>query len=325
MIPRYTIQLVVWLIFLLTLIHARRQTDAPFNRRMWSQYFLSVLAFTFWGDSAEQLLDQYFYGLPMALYLKYICLIWVCHLYLQMLKDVTPSLHIPAALDHVFPMMVGLGLVSFAMYAVFHPIPLMDLRYVVIGLRDAVILIYIVFGLGAGTWAMRGQEQVFAMRLKQTAVVLFFIFFTLTAVGSISAMVMTAFHVGDAAFAAHVMEPFVYPAALCFVITLVPYRWYAVLLHVKRLMIYYQLRQVERTVVPLAGTPGNRYTMSHLVLHPAHLELAIYRTVIAILDSYALIDRGSQSVAPIFVRIERCAQTNPDYADLVNALAGVKR
>ena len=53
-----------------------------------AQYLQLFQSLSFWGRAAEAALDQYFEGQPVALYLKFICLIWVCHLYLQMLQEV---------------------------------------------------------------------------------------------------------------------------------------------------------------------------------------------------------------------------------------------
>ncbi len=53
------------------------------------------------------------------------------------------------------------------------------------------------------------------------------------------------------------------------------------------------------------------------------LELAIYRTVISILDCYPAIQDMNDD-GGLFARIHQCVTDNPDYGNLVGALAAVR-
>lgn len=323
---RNAVILALWLIFFVTFGRAVRKGGSlrPRGQRFWLMFLLSILAFTFWGEAAEASLDQHFYHLPVALYLKYVCLIGVCHLYLQMLREVGSYPHSRTLLDYLGSTSIGLGLLSFVLYAPFEPIPLAELRFIVIGARDLVVLLFIVFGLFRGTLSMWRQEQVLAMRLKQIAIVLFFACFAITTFGSISAAVMTILHVGDAAAAAQVLQPFIYPTVFFFALMLIPYRWYAGVLHLQRLYAYYRLKRVEHVVTRVAGTPPDSHTLPNVWLRPGELELAIYRTVISILDCYPMI-RDTGEANKMVAEIHHCVLNHLDYDDLVGALTAIRR
>lgn len=323
---RNAVILALWLIFFVTFGRAavKGKSFRLAGQRIWLMFFLSILAFTFWGEAAEVSLDQYFHHLPVALYLKYVCLIGVCHLYLQMLREVGSYPQSHTLLDDLAPTAIGLGLLSFVLYARFEPIPLAELRFIVIGARDLVVLLFIVFGFLRGTLSMWRQERVLAMRLKQIAIVLFFACFAITTFGSMSAAVMTILHLGDAPAAARVLQPFIYPAVLFFALMLVPYRWYAGVLHLQRLYTYYRLKRIEQVVTQLAGTPPDPHTLQNVLTHSGELELAIYHTVISILDCYPMI-RHTGEANQLVAEIHHCVLHHPDYADLVGALTAIRR
>jgi hypothetical protein len=168
--------IVLWIVFCLMLMQAIGKGLLAERRAKltWMMYFFSILACTFWGAEAERALDQFFDGLPVALYLKYICLIAVCHLYRQMLREVI-ALPQSVFLDYLGPAAIGLGLLSFIIWIIWQPIPLEDLRFIIIGARDATIVIYIMGSFLRDTVVMLREEQVNAMQFKQTAIVLFFV------------------------------------------------------------------------------------------------------------------------------------------------------
>jgi hypothetical protein len=317
--------LAVWLIFLTTLGRAavRGKLSDPGGRRIWLLYLLSILAFTFWGEAAEASLDRHFNNLPVALYLKYVCLIWVCHLYLHMLQEVGSAPQRCDLLCRLPPVAIGLGLFSLIAYALLAPVAAADLRYLVIGARDAVVLVFIVFGFLAGTLAMWRQERVAAMRLKQTAILLFFASYAISTFGSISAALMTLFQVGDADAAARALQPFLYPAICFFVLMLIPYRWYAGLLYIQRLATYYRLKRLERVLIRRSGSRPDPHAVGWLLPRPDELEVAIYRTVISILDGY-LILQDTQPAHGLLADLQRCITKNRDYSNLVGALAAVR-
>ncbi len=74
---KHIVILITWAIFFVTFVRAVRKGKVFHSSewRIWLQFFLSILAFSFWGEAAEASLDHHFGNLPVALYLKYVCLI----------------------------------------------------------------------------------------------------------------------------------------------------------------------------------------------------------------------------------------------------------
>jgi len=319
---RLPVIVVLWFVFVLTLARAlyKDQLLHRAGQRTWLMFFLSILACTFWGEAAEMSLDRHFDDLPVALYLKYVSLIGVCHLYRQLLRDVGGLSGTSPLLDYLAPTAIGLGVLSFIGFAWLAPIPRDDLRYIVIGTRDAVILLYILTGFYRGTLAMWQREQVLAMRLKQASIILFFSFFAISTVGSITAAVLTVLQIGDPARAARILQPFLYPAIFFFILMLIPYRWYAALPHYQSLWRYYQLKQLEQRILQLAQSEPNPDPLPWVILHAERLELAIYRTVISILDVYPMLP-DTTDARLLANTIKESLMNHPDYTDLIVALA----
>lgn len=282
-------------------------------------YFLSILACTFWGADAERSLDQFFGGLPVALYVKYVCLIAVCHLYRQMLHEVI-DLPYSRWLDNIGLAAIVLGFVSFVNYAWQQPISLERLRYIIIGARDAVIVAYIFTTFLRGVLTLLRREKILAIRLKLISIAVFFVLFSLSACGSTSAAILTILDIGDPAYAARVLQPFLYVAILFFVLTLIPYRWFAGVHNLSKLLLYQRLLGLEKRVYDLADIPTNNREGSRLLLRSQQIELAIYRTVISILDAYSLISLDGDS-HPLTQHIRDSVAKHPHYGDLVQALA----
>jgi hypothetical protein len=151
---RSTVIMTLCILFAVTLFRAIAlgHLSQPSGRRTWLMFFLSVLACSFWGEAAEMRLDRNFGGLPIALYLKYFCLVGVCHLYWQLLQDVVTMPASTRWLKGLVWAACGLGVVSFIDVAVRNPISRADLRFIVIGARDAVVCVYIFAGFFRGTW-----------------------------------------------------------------------------------------------------------------------------------------------------------------------------
>jgi hypothetical protein len=135
----------LWVIFFITLSraykkHKLRDISA---RRMWSMFFLWNIAFTLWDESGEVLIDRFFNGLPVGLFLKSACMVLTFHAYYLMLKPMKPDMQHYRLLDSLAPVMLAVGLVAFIVYSVFQSFPYADLRYLVVAVRDLTMLVYL--------------------------------------------------------------------------------------------------------------------------------------------------------------------------------------
>jgi len=169
--------------------------------------------------------------------------------------------------------------------------------------------------------AMFRQEQVFPMRVKHLATLV------LTATFAISAAFSVVFIPPIILTGQSNQWPFLIPrgliAAFCLVIILVPHRWLALLLLPPRLRRYARLIALERHIEKLVPIRREAFVWSQ-VFDPEEMEMAVYVTMINILDHYRRVNlgdpRGCELVAQIDALLPECA----DYDELVEGLCRIR-
>ncbi|MEP0762752.1 MAG: hypothetical protein HRF48_08460, partial [Chloroflexota bacterium] len=169
--------------------------------------------------------------------------------------------------------------------------------------------------------AMVRQERVFPMRVKHLATLLLCATFALSAACSVA--FLPSMIVSQKPYAGRYMVPRAPIAAFCLVIILIPHRWLSLLLLPRRLRCYGRLASVEHRLGKLVDIRRERLSLRQ-VFNPEQIEMAIYVTVINILDHYRRVDlgdpRGCELVAQIGALLPECA----DYDDLVEGLCRLR-
>lgn len=170
--------------------------------------------------------------------------------------------------------------------------------------------------------AMVRQEQVFPMRVKHLATLLLCATFALSAACSVvflPSMILT-----QKPYAGQYVVPRAPIAVICLVIILMPHRWLSLLLLPRRLRCYGRLAAVEHRLEKLVDIRRERLPLQQ-VFNPEQIEMAIYVTVINILDHYRRVDlgdpRGCELVAQIEALLPECA----GYDELVEGLCRIRR
>ena len=112
------------------------------SRRIWLQVFLGMVAFTFFGQAPEQVLDSVFFGRPVTLYVKSIALLGMVYLYYLTLRDIDQN-----ADRYHYLQGLGLGaMISFTLifgyYFWFPSVPEYDFRLVMIACREIVMCVF---------------------------------------------------------------------------------------------------------------------------------------------------------------------------------------
>ena len=85
-----------------------RRLGAVFSRRIWIQVFLCLVAFTLFGEQAEQIVDHLFLGKPITLYVKSVALLGMVQLYEQTLLSINITLE-----NYAFLRWLGFGTILF--------------------------------------------------------------------------------------------------------------------------------------------------------------------------------------------------------------------
>jgi len=168
---------------------------------------------------------------------------------------------------------------------------------------------------------MYRQEQVFPMRVKHLATLLLCATFALSAACSV--VFLPSMIVTQKPYAGQYVVPRAPVAVICLVIILVPHRWLSLLLLPRRLRCYGRLAGIEHHLEKLVDIRRERLSLQQ-VFNPEHIEMAIYVTVINILDHYRRVDlgdpRGCELVAQIEALLPECA----DYDELVEGVCRIK-
>jgi hypothetical protein len=308
---------IMWLLFFSTLfrsIWTKRIWTAP-SRRFLLQIFLSCLALSFWGKEAEAQLDQYFYHLPVGVYLKYFVLLWVVHLFDAVVRESIDYWQERFAwLKSIIPLAFGLGILSFILYAFYQPIDKALLRYWVIGARDAWILPINLLIFMPAVFILWKREEVLAMRFRLLCSLITAIAYLITIISSIAAAILANYSLDLAAQAAAMAKPFVIVGALAFIPVFIPHRGLNIVTHLRRFYTYHRLRQLREQIVPKEAykTP--------LIKSLTELDLAIYQDLIAILDYYPPLETQNQL---LYQRIHHCVASNKDYEDLLQAMVQI--
>ena len=312
----------LWVIFAIGLFraHRRQRLHTPKGRWIWLLFFLWTVAFSLWGDAMELAVNQVFKGLPVGLYVKCVCMMLTFHGYAQILKPMRSStIMIYRVLDLLTPTVLVIIVLSFVLYARNPSIPYANLRYLVIGIRDLVMGLLAVFVFIPYTLHLRRIETNPSLKLKQSTALVCFICFVMVALGGISAFALTLLQHPDVTALIRLLRPFVYIGFFAFLMTLVPYRWLAWFFHLPRWVIYRRLRNLEQIVIRhMDGQATPREPMYRL-LRVDELELAIYRTVISILDQYPYMLSSTESL-PLYHQIHQATRPDSDYPELVKTL-----
>lgn len=318
--PKTLFILTVWALFFLVVLRSAKKGKVSQRQpiRLAIIFFLCCIAFTLWGETSELALDQFFNRLPLALLVKYCCLIGVAHLFHSLLNDVKPN-HSILPIRNLSYIAIFIGIVSFILYVIYKPLPIHDLRFLYIGGRDVVVMIYALVSFIPGTLAMRNDEEVTTMRTKLNLILIMTSCFMITALGSVIAAILILLRIGDPATVASTVQPFVVLGIILFVLIMLPYQRFSEKFNLKQLYTYYRLRHLEMRLLNLLKLPSTHSLAISKLLSAKALKLAIYRSMISVLDFYPHLLAKDLDYT-LYTGIKNCVETTPNYDDLVKKL-----
>ena len=315
-----------WSLFGLRLAYAvwHRRLGAVFSRRIWIQVFLCLIAFTLFGEQAEQIVDHVFLGRPITLYVKSVALLGMVQLYEQTLLTINVAFESYSILRWLgFGTILFLTLL-FPLYFIYPWMPLSNFRLEMIALRDTVICVFITFSFLPNVWSFWKQEEIAFMKLKHAASMVCCASYLVASVGSIGAGILVLAdrpnHV-DALI--QTFRPAMYLVAVSFLLMLLPQRRPRIFSYPARLLIYWRLKRIEFRVRNLGAIHNPDLQTKWIILNPEQLELAIYRSLIFILDCHPFI-RVSREGEALYLAIHGIASSPNSYPDLVNEIIKLK-
>ncbi|MEQ8677206.1 MAG: hypothetical protein RLP44_08635 [Aggregatilineales bacterium] len=315
----------LWLIYISAFFRARaRGTFATQSaRRIWLLFFLWNIAFTLWGDETEIALNQFFSGMPLALFIKSGCMLLTFYLYYLLLKPVRPSRLLYGFLDLLCPIMMVIGAIWYVFYGASLMGDYSNQRFLVIGIRDFVMTIYAIVIFIPYTLIMLSRERHAPMKVKQTAALTCFCCYLIVASAGMAAGITAQFGHADVEQIARTGDPAVYIGLIAFMVTMIPYRWLEILFQARRMMLYWKLRRLEQYVTRDVDARLRPPIFQDRVVKPENLELVLYQLMISILDHYHLIEKYPR-YGDLYQQLEAIQQMNYSYPTLLRRLAMVK-
>lgn len=315
-----------WSLFGLRLVYAiwHRRLGAVLSRRIWIQVFLCLVAFTLFGEQAEQIVDQVFLGKPITLYVKSVALLGMVQLYEQTLLSINLALE-----DYAILRWLGFGTIMFltvifGLYSLYPWMSLSSFRLEMIALRDTVICSFLIFSFLPNVWSFWKREEIAFMKLKHAASMICCVSYLIASVGSIGAGILVLANRSNHVDALiQTFRPAMYMVAASFLLMLLPQRRPRILSYPGQLLMYWRIKRIENRVRHFGAIQNSNLQKRWIILNPEQLELAIYRSLIFILDFHPLI-RSSKEGEALYIAIHRIAQSPNSYPDLVNEIIKLK-
>lgn len=307
---------IVWFFCLISFVRTWRksvQTDYQVVILRWL-ILLFAISFSFWGVEAENLLDQYLNDYPVALFIKLITLVTVVYLFHEMLKMIHRTSSPIKFLDYFAFIVYPFAVIVFFLYITTNFATDTQIRYIIIGVRDLIIVVYMLIHFLFRTWMIWKHEAVKIMKIKGLLIFMCFCCFCITAIGSISAAILAFIDLNYAYYASTVLEPIVYLGALFFLLQLLPDRFLLIILIIEQWYIYAKIKRIESHIVGQSNPIPH-----HKLLDYSFLEVEIYRSTINILDRVAMLETDT-----IAKKIQFIASHNPPYTELIKNMTKIQ-
>jgi len=293
----------------------------------WTIFIALGVVFTLRIRAVQPFVDAYFYGYPVTFLVSLLAVLAATAAYslsLLWLVQRSPGLYrlrwFHLRLIQAAPGIAGLLLGMMAAHmaggvSAFRAEYLM--KWVVEGyglLQSALVFVPV-------NAAMVRQERVFPMRVKHLATLVLTTTFALSAAFSV-VFIPPIIVTGQSN-----QGPYVIPrgliAAFCLMIILAPHRWLTLLLLPRRLRCYSRLASMEHRLGNLVDIRRERLSLRQ-VFNPEQIEMAIYVTVINILDHYRRVDLGDPRGCELVAQIEALWPECADYDQLVEGLCRIR-
>ncbi|MCA0455434.1 MAG: hypothetical protein LCI00_15770 [Chloroflexi bacterium] len=317
--------IVAWIIFGLRLCRALwiGRFSEVLTRRIWSQVFLGMIAYTLFGPDIEPMVDDYFGGKPITLYVKSMAVLGMVYLYYLTLRDIDPNANRYGYLKPLGQNSAVIFTGCFGLYFLSPVVAEDDFRYFMLAFRELVISIFICMAILPNSKIFWRHEQVSSMKIRHAASILCSIGYLTTASGTIAIGILALLrhHEPLDGLIRAFMQP-MYLVAIGFLIMLLPHRVFAWASYPAQLWIYWRIKRIERRIRKLANIE-NTYRAKHLViLNPQNLELAIYRSLIFVLDFHAFVPETIEGKT-LSKQIQNVICSPKSYPELVNEIAAL--
>lgn len=318
--------------FLIYAMYRGYQHTRQIDRAMlltWLVFIALGMVLVFRGDSALNLMDDLFEGVPVSIWINAFWKIVALTSYSLILWDVVNkefSVHHPRSY-HKRLIYIGAPIATLLISGVLvvgFLDGLSDFRthYWIELIAESYLMMQLVFVFTPINWRLYKQEQVYPMRVKEMTLVIFSVVAGL-------ASLMTVVFVPPILLTGKINPyPELIPRAevgvICLIIILIPHRWISFSLIPLKLYRLYNIKRIERLLWRYSGIRKERFALPK-VFEASYLDMAIYRSIINILDNYRQLQLRGYDRLPIYGELEKLMKQNCTYPELVRAMSRVRR
>lgn len=303
----------------ITAVRKRKVTDGA-SLHAWSIIFGCYLIAVLMVDPIEMRIDAAFGGLPVSVLARTLLMFGTIYLYfVGMRQDQVYSAAVERLYLWLNPVLIFVCVAFFGVFAATHFITSEMFVYLFKGMRDAALIPLILFILIPPALHLWRNEEVRAMKLHRLTNVILYGAGLLQAVSELVWMLSIDNAPAAAPALAAVERGSTYFILLMFLVMMLPLRSLAALFYPVRLLLYWRLLRLEKTVRRLSTGRPPKGNLSLRLTHPDELELAIYQKVIAILDRYS-----SLRDARLRRRIQQVIDNKPTFPEIVYQLAAIR-
>jgi hypothetical protein len=299
---------------------AKRKVTDGASLQAWGVIFGCYLIAALTVDGVRTQLDSTFVGLPVSTLVRSLLMLATIHVYFLGMRRI----HVyPQGVQCWFPRgnvaaaLVILGM--FAWFAATRRITIEDVSLQIKGIRDGVVVLWLLVILFPAALHLWHQEQVRPMKLHRLTDLLFFGALFGQCVSEI-AWSLARYHAPSFASVLFAVErASTYLCLTLFLVMLLPLRWFMPLFYPVRLLLYWRLQRLEDAVSQHSDRPSSVGSVAMRLTHPDELEVAIYQKVIAILDRYPTLSDGE-----LKARIQQVVERRPSLPEIARQLAAIR-
>lgn len=299
----------------------RKVTDGA-SIHAWSVFFLVCLIALLTVDAIGKRLDGYFVGLPVTTLIRSLLMLTTVVVFFRGIDG--DDIQRPRAAKYLIRFTVvagGLSISAFIWFAVSGAASSDTINYFTKNLRDAVMIVWVLLIFIPFSVRLWRNEQVRPMKLHRAIDLGFWFAFLIISVTGIALSLVTTFAERWQPYLWAIDRSFTYLCYLLMLMTLFPYRWLMPLFYPRKLLLYLRLKRLQHSVKRWSATQPPQPNLSLNLAHPDELELAIYQTVIHILDMYPSMSGNGRALQD---QIQRVVDTQPTYNEVAQKLANLR-
>lgn len=320
----FTLSVALWLFVIYRFIRAlkhRKVTDGA-SIHAWSVFFLVCFITVLTVDSIGQRLDGYFEGIPVTTLVRSLLMLTTVVVFFRGIEG--DYIQRPRTANYLMWFTVaamGISISAFIWFAASRAISADAIIYFTKNLRDAVMIIWALLIFIPFSIRLWQNEQVRPMKLHRAVDLGFWITFLIVSITGIALSLVVTFAVRWQPYLWTIDRFFTYLCYLLILMTLFPYRWLMPLFYPRKLLLYLRLKRLHRSVKRWSATQPPQPNISLNLAHPDELELAVYQTVIHILDMYPSMSGSGRALQD---QIQRVVDTQPTYNEFAQKLANLR-